>query len=498
MGAMEKKQIVIMGAGIAGLCAAVSAREKGAQVLVLEARQRVGGISVTGMGLFAVESHHQKSLNLDSVFSKDDAFHYIMDRTQWKLDPKVARAYVERSADTIDWFEDMGVRFELMHKVTFPGEMHQTGHLVNSPKKGIGANATADLIDKLYQRALDLGARIRTQAEVTHIKKADKGYVVAYKTGNGLIESVEAGAVIITSGGYMYDAAMMANTGGGFALNKNVGVVHNIPMTGDGIRLAWELGAVPDGMSLMLTSYCDGEYFPRSAKTQPLWDLMMFSFPYLWVNKQGERFVDEGAMNGCYLANAIARQKDGTYYMILDKETKDKIKNEGPDIWGYLSDNIQIDLDELFDAVQASGADHYYRADSLEALAAQMDIPYENLKATVDAYNDACQKGYDSLFDKKRKFLRPVKTPGFYAIRRKNAAYGTVGGIRIDHRARVVNQELDPILGLYAAGDCANSMVAYDLGLMYSLWGSCLGFAANFGRIAGEDAADLIRGDHAI
>ena len=109
------------GLALAGLAAAVSAREKGAQVPVLETRKRVGGISVTGMGLFAVESHHQKGLNLDSVFSKDDAFHYIMDRTHWKLDGKVARAYVDKSADTIEWLEDMGVRFELMNKVTFPG-----------------------------------------------------------------------------------------------------------------------------------------------------------------------------------------------------------------------------------------------------------------------------------------------------------------------------------------------------------------------------------------
>lgn len=492
---MEKecRQIVIMGAGLAGLAAAVSAREKGAQVLVLETRKRVGGISVTGMGLFAVESHHQKGLNLDSVFSKDDAFHYIMDRTHWKLDGKVARAYVDKSADTIEWLEDMGVRFELMNKVTFPGEIHQTGHLVNSEKSGIGANATADLIDKLYARALKLGVEVRTEATVENIENVTRKYLVTYKNGAGEDCYLEAKSVIITAGGYMNDAEMMAHTDNGFTLNGNVGVVNNIPLTGDGIRLAWKLGAVPDKMSLMLTSYCDGEYFPRSAKTQPLWDLMMFSFPYLWVNKQGERFVDEGAMNGCYLANAISLQKDGAYYMILDHDTKEIIRTEGPDIWGYLSNDIQLDLDEMFDAVVAAGADNYYRADSLKSLAAQMGVPYDTLKKTVDAYNDGCHKGYDSLFDKKRKFLRPVEKPTFYAIRRKNASYGSVGGIRIDSKARAIGKTSEPVKGLYAAGDCANSMVAHDLGIMYSLWGSCLGFAANFGRIAGEEAADYIQ-----
>lgn len=396
---------------------------------------------------------------------------------------------MDKSADTIEWLEDMGVKFELMQKVTYPGEIHQTGHLVNSPKCGIGANATADLIDKLYQRAKNMGVEIWTNTPVTDIEKTESGYKLTYKNGEKQA-AIEAGAVIITAGGYMHDAQMLAHTGSGFTLHENVGTVNNIPLTGDGIRLAWKLGAVPDGMSLMLTSFCDGEYFPRSAKTQPLWDLMMFSFPYLWVNQQGERFVNEGTMNGCYLANAIARQTNGTYYMIIDEKTKNKIKNEGPDIWGYLSNDLQIDLDELFDAVCAAGANNYYRADSLEDLARQMEIPYKTLRETVDTYNASCHRGYDSLFDKKRKFLRPVETGRFYAIRRKNAAYGSVGGIRIDSMAQVTDKNNQKIPGLYAAGDCANSIVAYDLGIMYGLWGSCLGFAANFGRIAGENAAE--------
>lgn len=489
---MLEKQIVIMGAGLAGLSAAVSAREKGAEVLVLESRKCVGGISVTGMGLFAVESHHQKARNLDSVFTKDDAFEFIMDRTHWRLDAKIARAYVDKSASTIEWLEDMGVNFVLMDKVTFPGEIHQTGHLVNSAKMGIGANATADLIEKLYARALELGVEVQTEAAVTDIQKTENGYYVLYNAASGEEKELSAKAVIITAGGYMYDEELMRSTGRGFTMNGNVGTVNNIPLTGDGVRLARKLGAVPDGMELMLTSYCDGQSFPRTAETQPLWDLMMFSFPYLWVNKEGERFVNEGLMNGCYLANAIANQTDGTYYMILDHATKEKIRTQGPDIWGYLSNDIQIDLDELFDKVIAAGSENYFRADSIEELAEQIQVPADALKATVEKYNDDCAGGYDSLFNKKRKFLRPVKEAKYYAIRRKNGSYGSVGGIQINEKAEVKAENNRTIGGLYAAGDCANSMIARDTALMYSLWGSCLGFAANFGRIAGENAADYV------
>ena len=200
----------------------------------------------------------------------------------------------------------------------------------------------------------------------------------------------------------MNDDTLMKETGRGFYLNENVGAVNSIPLTGDGVRLARKLGAVPDGMELMLTSYCDGDRFPRNAETQRLWDLMMFSFPYLWVNKEGERFVNEGLMNGCYLANAIANQTDGTYYMILDHATKEKIRTEGPDIWGYLSNDIQIDMDELFDKVIEGGSKNYFRAESIEDLADQIQVPVETLKATIKRYNADCAVGYDSLFNKKR------------------------------------------------------------------------------------------------
>lgn len=152
----------------------------------------------------------------------------------------------------------------------------------------------------------------------------------------------------------------------------------------------------------------------------------------------------------------------------------------------------QIDMDELFDKVIEGGSKNYFRAESIEDLADQIQVPVETLKATIKRYNADCAVGYDSLFNKKRKFLRPVKEAKYYAIRRKNGSYGSVGGIRINEKAQVKAENNRIINGLYAAGDCANSMIARDTALMYSLWGSCLGFAANFGRIAGENAADYV------
>lgn len=490
---MEKTNLVIIGSGAAGLGAAVGAGEKGVKSIVLEKSKIIGGISVTGMGIFAAESHLQKEKNVN--FSKDDAFELIMDLTQWKADPRLVRAYVNKTSSTIDWLEDMGVTFSLMDKLTYPGAVNQTGHLVVSPKKGIGAGATAHMIECMAKRAAELGADLRFRTGVTNIEKLENGYLVSCDC-EGDTYQIEADAVVIGAGGFVHDKEMLADVGKvyghDYEFNRSVGLGINIPLTGELIRMAWNLGAVPDGMGLMLTSYMDGLKFPRSLETQPLWDFMAFCFPYLWVNKKGERFVNEGNLNGCYMANAIARQKDGQYFMVFDQALVDQIKNEGPDVYGYLSDKNKVDIGMLFEKVMAKGADNYYIADSIEELAEKMGVPVEAFKETIEEYNDACDQRYDPLFAKKPKYLRPLRTPKYYAVKRMNAGYGSVGGIKINHKAEVIGKDYEAIPGLYSAGDCANGLVSYNTSLMYTVWGGTLGFAVNSGRIAGESAADYV------
>lgn len=485
------KHIAIIGSGLAGLAAAVSAAEKGVQVTVLEARKSIGGISVTGMGIFAVESRLQKAQNID--YTVDDVFKYVMQATQYKVDPALLRAYLEETAPTIDWFTDIGVNFELCTRITFPGSFYMAGHLVRSPKVGIGAGASSDLVYKVYDRALELGVEVKTKAPMRDIIRTEKGFRVLYGQSAETEQVLEADAVIIAAGGFTDDEKLMASVDNGYKLGENYANVHSLPLPGFGIRKAYELGAVSDGYALMMTTFCDGEKFPRSKKTQPLWDLMMFSFPYLWVNKQGKRFVNEGLMDGASMANAVSRQKDGAYYMIFDRNIAEHIKKFGPDIHGYLAEDLECDVEAMFNTVIESGAENYYRADTLEELAEMMDVPYVQLCKTVEKYNQDCYGHYDSQFCKNRRFLYPIDTPKYYAIRRKNAGYGTVGGIKIDEKMRAVNKDYEVIPGLYAVGDCANNIVNHNISLMYNLWGSCLGFAAVSGKIAGAAAADYIQ-----
>jgi fumarate reductase flavoprotein subunit len=120
-------------------------------------------------------------------------------------------------------------------------------------------------------------------------------------------------------------------------------------------------------------------------------------------------------------------------------------------------------------------------------LAGRTGIDVEGLKKTVEGYNAFCEKGHDDVFNKRHDLLRPIKTPRFYAGRFLPGAYGSVGGIKINHRTEVLDNGWKKIPGLYAAGTDACSI--YGDSYVFILPGNTMGFAINSGRIAGENAA---------
>lgn len=482
-----KTDVVVMGSGGAGLGAAISAKEGGAEVTLFEKRKAVGGISVTGMGIFAVESRLQKEKNVP--FTKDDAFKLFMDHTHWKADARLVRTYINKTADTIDWLENMGVEFELLDQYTFPGCINQTGHLIKSPAVGTQPTATAHLIKTMRERAEQIGVVIRNETAVQKIEKKGSGYLVTAVHKDGNTSQAETKTVVIAAGGYSDNKEMLKNHGG-YELGKDMFVNHGLPLTGEGIRMAWDLGAVHDNMCPQTTSFMPGGWTISDA--MGLFVLIGWSLPYLWVNQQGERFLDEGRGNAHYICNAIGRQKDKCCYTIIDRDTADQIEKYGPDVAPYINRKVD-NLDEMIQKVMDKCAENMYRADSLEELARQMGVDPDALLKTVDEYNKCCKNNYDALFTKNSRYLRPVQRPKFYAFKRRLGAYGTVGGIKINERAEAMDKDNEAIAGLFAAGDCANGTHTYDYSLVYILWGSTLSFAINSGRLAGENAATYVK-----
>jgi fumarate reductase flavoprotein subunit len=479
--------VVVIGSGGGGSAAALTAAEGGAKVIVFEEKRVRGGISPMGMELFAVESKMQRQYNIP--FTRDEAFKIFMEHTHWHADARLVRAFVDKTASTIEWLQQLGVEFEIRPYFVHPDSGMRT-HLIKTSTGRIGPGSFATMLKILWDRAEEKGAEFHLSTPVKKIVK-ERGRIVGVMVKDKSGETVRVGAkaVIIASGGYPNNKEMLKKYGG-FELGVDLFGLPLVKLTGEGIQMAWEVGAASDGMYPALI--CG---VPPQRGLPPVMGSLDIAGaqPYLWINQHGERFVDEGLFVTEHKANAVARQKNRCAYSIFDGNTK-KYLEEGSDYVLPMAPDVTkiADLDSLFKKALEAGHENVFVANSLAELASRIGVKPNVLQKTVDEYNKCCEKGHDDLFAKNPKYLHPLKQPKFYAFRIRNTTYGTVGGIKINERAEVVDTEDEVIPGFYAVGDCANGAMAYDFALAHVLQGGPMSFALNTGRIAGENALKYI------
>ncbi|MBN1366490.1 MAG: FAD-dependent oxidoreductase [Dehalococcoidales bacterium] len=479
--------IVVVGGGTSGMAAAVAAAEKGTSVTVVEKAATTGGTGNMGIGLFAVESKMQKERNIN--LTRGEAFRILMTYNHWKADARLAKKYIDKSASTIDWLQGMGVKFANVIS-TDPGA-YMTDHEISSPEGYVGPQSSANMIKCLTVKARDLGVKMFLRTTVKSILKSQNQVigVLAYNNNTEEELRVNSKALIISTGGFG-DNPEWIKKYTGFNWGRDM-LSFRIPgCTGDGIRLAWEAGAGASEMIMHMIYVCT----EGLGETTQEVDLTIASRqPNLVVNLLGERFFNEEMMdNNTFTGNAIAVQKDRTVFNIIDKATKDHYEQEGLDlVYGVMPKTKIESLEAIMKKMINQGKDIVYIADSLEQLAEQTDIDYEGLVNTVEEYNKACETGCDEIFEKSPKYLcRPVIQPPFYAFKLRPGAYGTLGGIKVNHKLEVLTKNYEVIPGLYATGTDANNL--YGDSYCFILPGHTMGFAVNSGRMAGENASEFV------
>jgi fumarate reductase flavoprotein subunit len=476
--------VVVIGSGVSGLAAAVTASEGGARVILFEKQRSLGGTSNFFIGTFAVESDIQRQSYI--TYSRDEAFKNIMEYSHWRANARLVRAFVDQSAETIAWLQERGVEF-IEAGTTMP-DAPRTYHVV----KGTGEA----VVKALAARAKDQGVDIRLGTPVKKIlREKDKITGVVAETEDGEEMTIATEAVVIASGGYANNKDWIKKYAG-FDLDVNVVPIGNVDKMGDGIRMAWEVGAAEEGMGAleMVRSGPEGPEFTATMKNQ-IGSAARQPF-VLWVNPHGERFCDEGiAFYDTSTGNANARYKEGYTYSIFDDSIKQHLLEKGIDKniggWEYLPGSRPVEIDKMLNDALEKGIKDIFMADSVEELAGEIGIELAILKATVEEYNSFCEKGHDDHFAKDPKYLWPLKGPKYYAVKALTIFLGTLGGIRINHKTEVVDKKDNVIPGLYAVGFDAGG--AY--GDSYSIRDSCgmsSSFAINSGRLAGKNALKYI------
>ena len=464
--------VVVIGAGTAGTAAALAAAETGAKVITLEKKATVGGTGNFSEGIMAVESSMQRDWNYN--LTKDQAFKMIMDYGHWRGDARMVRAFLEKTASTIDWMKSYGVKFEKLYS-NYPGGLY-TWHIY----EGRGAG-WINLFQKKYA---EMGQKLLLETPAKSLIQKDGKIVgVVAENDDGDKITIKAGAVIIATGGFGANPEMMKK----YMRFPGVDGLAQAGKTGDGINMAWNAGAGKDGTEVQ-ASYRPGpkgigttNHVAASAKQQ-----------HLWLDPQGRRFCDETIMlNWPFAGNALERI-GGSMWVVYDQKTLNyMVKEKGIDLGVGVMVPVTTKLTnfekEWADAVKGGWA---FKADTLEGLAKATGMDPKKLVKTVEAYNGFCAVRHDAEFAKDPAYLREVKTGPFYAIKSVASSLGTLGGIKANERFEVVTQDETPIRGLYAAGNDVGGMYGDSYDLLMA--GSTVGFAVNSARIAVESAEAYI------
>lgn len=472
--------VVVVGSGVAGLAAALEAAQGGARVAVFEKQPAIGGTSNFFEGIFAVGSAMQKEKYI--AYSADQAFKNFMEYNHWLINARLVRSLINRSAETINWLQDRCVEFSEV-TINMP-DAPRTYHVV----KGRGMA----VVKALALKARESGVVIRTGSPVKKILRGKNGPTGVVVELDGKDTEVNCRAVVIASGGYANNAEWIKKYSG-LELGRTVTPMGNVGKMGDGIRMAWEMGAAAEGMGVLhlIRVAPFGPEFPfmntvEGAAIQPV----------LWVDPKGERFCDEGiAYYDTSLGNVNSRFKQGYTFCLFDDTIKKHFIEKGVfrGMGQLVPPGAKLqDLDEQLERFLSLNSKEFFGADSIEELALKMEVDPQVLKTTVEQYNAFCTQRYDAEFAKDPEYLIPLNGPRFYAAKARTCFLGTLGGIKINHKTEVVDEYDTPIAGLYAAGLDAGGLHAESYS-MRDTSGIASAFAIISGRVAGENVAKYLK-----
>ncbi|MDD1750270.1 MAG: FAD-dependent oxidoreductase [Methanothrix sp.] len=463
--------VVVVGGGGTGLAAAVTAAGLGAKVILLEKRRAAGGNTALSQGLFGAETRFQKDMNIDAT--RDECFKQAMSYAHYRLNGKLVRVFIDKSAETIEWLEKKGMKFTRIFTV-YPNQILRSQHIAEP--------FGTEVIRLLVKDCNDLGVQLLCDTPAKKILTDNSGKVTGLIAATGTKKfEITTRSVIIGTGGFGGNKRLLKKYCPFY--NENL-VPGGLPLMGDGFLMATGAGAATEGLG---TLQLEGPYCPGS---RTLWHVA--SEPgTIWVNKKGERFNDEAAsLNHFEGVYSMLRQPDKISYTIIDEKIKQDFIQNG--FWRTLGGRrvTQDELERGFKIQVEKGEAKI--SNSWDEIAEWIGANPKVLKATIDEYNLFCDQGYDAIFAKDRRFLRPLRTPPYYAIKCYPRYLSTIGGIKINHHMEVLDSQDNPIPGLYAGG---NDTGGWEIDVYNAiLSGTTVSFAITSGRISGENAAKYVPG----
>ena len=475
--------VLVIGAGVAGMRTAIEACRNGAKVVVLEKTDRVGG-TIGGGTLIGINSKLQAEggikddpeLLVEDVRRLNEGYRSRFPGVEYTWNENLTRYFAQHCGEEVDWVVDLGVQFA-SEKSRTPSQPTLYEPLSVDRVSSCIRTSLTDVVYGELKKFIDAGQCCIMFEEPATDLIMDGETVVGAKTAKA---DYYAKATVLCTGGYGHSEELITRYN-----FKNFTTTSSWFTTGDGMLMAEKAGAVLSNMDF-LTAYSGGLKTPEGGMTRTM-SIRSKDFPYLiFINKDGNRFVDElGKEDGSSYDEITSwwTKGDNKVYMMVDQGIVDELKEMGKPI-------ISGDKDwSKFEDQKAKG-NILFSGSTIAEVAEKAGINAENLEKTIEKYNTYAEKGYDDEFGRTR--LMKAFTGGtYYIFETTPYLMLTEGGPLMNEKAQVLNASGAPIPGLYEAGEIIGTANAFGR--------TTIGGTGNtgnlvWGKLAGENAAKYALG----
>jgi len=455
--------VIIVGAGTAGLPAAIHASQRGAKVLVVEGSDRIGGTLHFSAGSFsAAGTSLQRSKNIDD--SPEKHFAESMRINHGTGNHTLMKLWQTNAAEAFEWLIRIGMKYPPTVPVAVAGhEPYDIARICTPTNQGVGY---IDALKPAFEAELAKGhmqLRMNTLMQDLIVDGAKGVQGIKVKTADGKIEDVYGRNVVLACGGYSYNEAMWQQIH-----NRPRRVYTNPTSMGTGLQLAMKYGAQLEGADELICTFGGTQCIDDPSKVwihtksspgmrQP-WEI--------FVNLKGERFMAEDNTSPDWRERAQMSQDDWASWCIYDQAIVDK----APPFFAWPADRVERAF---------ATNPNYRKAATLDELATVTGLPAGALKATVARYNAGQAAGSDAYG--RKHMPAPIGTGPFYAVKHFALSVVSFAGITVDTSLRVLGAEQKPIPNLYAAGEMLGMGI---FGNAY-LGGSSVSGALTFGQMLG-------------
>lgn len=487
--------VIVIGGGMSGLCAARSAAEEGAKVILLE---KTDNVNFRGNDYGAIGSKMQKQIN--NEINRMEAVQEIMRYNAYKGNQRVVSLWADNSGAVADWIMAKAESYGCKPNPVPIDETMTPNTVIRGfptlsfrmdPSEAAIADAptgtdpwTASMRYTLKQGCIDEGVDIRFKTPAVQLVREDdnNGRVTAVIAGEAgdYKKFVATKGIILCSGDYNADQEMreyyIPSTK---YIHANMFEMVNGPInTGDGQKMGMWIGAAIDEFPHAPM------YFDFAVPGAPILADALMRQPWLSVNERGLRFENE-ELPYAYLSNAQRQQPGNARWNVWDA----KWPEEAPSFKVVACKDMRTNFHnpENIEAYIEKG--YIKSAETLEELADLMGVPRDNFLKTVERYNQLAKKGVDEDYGKRSDCLTTIEKPTYYAAPLGTALLVTLGGLKINEQLQVLDEELNVIPGLYAAGNASGSYYANDYSV--NLPGNSHGRAFTFGYLAGKSIVEL-------